>query len=123
MPTKLRFAFEKYNQPFTILKIWDQVHQNPTDLDLIRDAEPVMTVQILDILNHPPNKIQAKEVALLQNIDRLSVELQALISIPRHAEQLRKMKKWAEDFITSTNKERCIYVAQHSERNQSGVIY
>jgi hypothetical protein len=55
-----------------------------------------MQTFILDVLNHPRNKVQPQELALLQKIERLSPELRTLMSNPRHADQLRKMKQWAD---------------------------
>jgi hypothetical protein len=108
MPSKMRFVVEKCDLAQTMVKVWDYFQSQPTELGPLREAEPIMQVHIIDILNHPPNKILPKELTLLQKIDCLHPDLQDLLSRPAHATQLKMMKQWASDFVTSINKERCI---------------
>jgi hypothetical protein len=122
MPAKMRFVWEICNIPQTMVNVWDCVQHQPAELDPIREAEPAMQTKLIDILNHPPNKVLPKEITLLQKIDRLYPELQSLLSIPAHSAQLKKMKQWAEDFVTSINKERCIYVAKPTDRMKTSYI-
>ena len=74
MPAKLKFCIEKEDIGSTTEKVWSP----KLAIRKLREVEPVMWVQIIDILNNPPNEPRNSEIKVLNKFDKLLPCLQTL---------------------------------------------